>query len=59
MENQCLWIALGHLVSLWREDKSNTYFGGLTYEFWIEYGFYKGNTKFTKLNSFLCVQRLN
>jgi len=26
--NQCLCIVLGHLVSLWREEKSNMYFRG-------------------------------
>ena len=25
------------------ERKENMYFGELTYEFWIDYGFYKGN----------------
>jgi len=37
-----------------RERKANMQIRELTYVFWIEYEFYKGNTKFIEFDSFYC-----
>jgi len=36
-----------------REESMYVFFRELTYEIWINYGFYKGNAKFIELISFL------
>ena len=42
--------------SIIERKKTSIYFGSLFMSYGINYGFYKENTKFSKLNSFYCIQ---
>ena len=46
------------ITQLWREKKLEVQFRELTHDFWIAYGLYKENTKFSVLISFYCIHWL-
>ena len=50
------WILMGHLAQLWREKKSNTYFGRVFMSCESIMDLTKENTKFYELINTYCVQ---
>jgi len=48
----------GAFSQLWREKKFNIYFGSIFISYEVNYGFCKGNTQFSELNNFYCIQEL-